>query len=124
MLAKQLEFREQQLQTRLEPVEAQHRQAQTLHDDLKRKEQDLSVQIKTFEREQKEFIMKRDQWAHEQGSILTRVGQQKSALAQAEETLRQQRQDLDDLLQALQEGKLPGALDGVDPAELQVLRRK
>src|SRR4051812_34932782 len=49
--------------------------------------------------------MTRDQWARDQASIVARLGQQKTALAHVEEALREQRQDLADVLAKLQEGQ-------------------
>ena len=64
--------------------------------------------------------MTRDQWAEDQASILSRVNQQKSALSQAEEALRQQRQELDDLVSNLQ--RAPAAAGHEVEEELQLLR--
>jgi pSer/pThr/pTyr-binding forkhead associated (FHA) protein len=121
-LASQLQFREQQLQVRAGPLEAQQKQAHCLQEELARKQQNLKQQLEAFERQQKEFSMVRDQWAQDQTSIIMRVGQQKSALAQAEETLRQQRQDLDDLLAALQDGQ--ALEEHRENQDMQELRRE
>jgi septal ring factor EnvC (AmiA/AmiB activator) len=73
---------------------------------MARQQQTLTQQLEAFAREKKEFSMKCDQWANDQASILTRLGQQKATLAQVEEALRGQRAELDDVLAALQEGKV------------------
>ena len=80
----------------------------------------LSEQIQAFEQEKKEFLMVREQWAKDQGAILVCLGEQKKALAQVEETLREQRQGLDCVLTALQEAR-PVA-EGAEDGELEKLQ--
>jgi len=92
-----------------------HAQAQTTN-----QQQDLSEQLQAFDKEKQEFFMTREQWARDQAAILARLGEQKSALAQVEETLREQRRGLDDFLAVLQEAR-PVA-EGSPEAELQNLR--
>ncbi|HYV36488.1 MAG TPA: FHA domain-containing protein [Gemmataceae bacterium] len=119
-LARQLQFREQHLQSR-EGASAEHlRASDALQQDLSRQQHALNHQLEAFERQKKEFSMKCDQWASDQASLLTRLGQQKMTLAQVEETLRGQRQDLDDVLAALQEGQALGEQAG--NGELAALR--
>jgi chromosome segregation ATPase len=59
-------------------------------------------------------------WAQDQDSLLTRLGQQKSVLAQVEETLRLQRQNLDVIVAALQETRPSD--EAAKDVELQKLR--
>jgi chromosome segregation ATPase len=80
----------------------------------------FSEKLQAFEHEKKEFLMVREQWAKDQGEILVRLGAQKTALAQVEETLREQRRGLDDVLTALQEAQ-PVA-DGAQDGELEKLQ--
>jgi chromosome segregation ATPase len=96
--ARQLELGEQQAPGRLGPVESQRA-------GLLAQQQRLETQVKEYERKQQEFFIMRDQWLQDQSAILERLGQQKAALAQAEETLREQRQNIDDLLTDMQEAR-------------------
>jgi chromosome segregation ATPase len=80
----------------------------------------LAEQLKAFEQQKKEFFMAREQWARDQASILARLGEQQTALAQVEETVRRQRQDLGDVLIALQEGRPAG--DSASEGEVRQLR--
>jgi hypothetical protein len=114
-LARQLEQREKQAPDQREPLDPKRL-------DLTTQQQQFVAKVQAFERQQKEFFMMRDQWAQDQSAILERLGQQKAALAQAEETLREQRQNLDDLLADLQEARPVAA--PVDSAALQQLREE
>jgi pSer/pThr/pTyr-binding forkhead associated (FHA) protein len=54
-----------------------------------------SEQLQAFEQQKKEFFMTREQSARDQASLLARFKEQQAALAQMEETLRQQRQSIE-----------------------------
>jgi pSer/pThr/pTyr-binding forkhead associated (FHA) protein len=114
-LARQLEHREKQAQGQQGPLDDQRL-------DLTAQQQQFTAKVQAFERLQKEYVMMRDQWAQDQSAILERLGQQKAALAQAEETLHEQRQNLDDLLADLQEAR-PAAAPA-DDGILQQLREE
>jgi pSer/pThr/pTyr-binding forkhead associated (FHA) protein len=114
-LARQLEHREKQAQGQRGPLDDQRL-------DLTAQQQEFTAKVQAFERLQKEYVMMRDQWAQDQSAILERLGQQKAALAQAEETLREQRQNLDDLLADLQEARPVAA--PVEGAALLQLREE
>jgi exonuclease SbcC len=121
-LARQLQFRDQQLEGRIAPLEQERQRLEAERLKLDNQQQSISRIQQDLEREQKEFSMMRDQWAKDHAVILSRVAQQKAALAQAEETLREQRQGLDDLLANLQEGR--AAVDPEQAGEVEQLRQE
>jgi pSer/pThr/pTyr-binding forkhead associated (FHA) protein len=77
-------------------------------------------ELQAFESEKKEFSMTRDQWTRDQATVLARLGAQKAALAQAEETLHKQRQELDDFLACLQDAQAGAKRE--EDGELEILR--
>jgi chromosome segregation ATPase len=117
--ARLLQHREQQLQECSAPLE--QRQAHLADDaeQLARQTQQLDEKRQTLEQQQKELAMLRDQWTQDQLAILDRLGHHKTAMALAEETLREQRRSLDDLLNDLQTGG--GTTEGPRDGELKRL---
>jgi chromosome segregation ATPase len=98
-----------------------HLQELKVHEEQLRKQQsDLEAQAKILDQQKKEFPM-RDSLAGT-SAVIVRLGQQKAALAGAEESLREQRQQLDDLLASLQEAGPP--VESVDAGELERLREE
>jgi chromosome segregation ATPase len=102
-MVRQLQLREQHLVDQVAPLEQQRAQLADEYQQWTRRWQQLSAKLQAFEQEQKEFAMKKEQRAHNQGAILDCLAQHKVAMAQAEETLHVQRQSLDDLIAIVQE---------------------
>jgi chromosome segregation ATPase len=121
--ARQLEFREQHLQATLVPQNDHRTELEALQRQLALQQQESTAKLAELERQRKESSMMRDHCVHDQTAVIQRLGQQKAALAQAEEALREQRLDLDDLLANLQEeGSVATAGSGA--AELEALREE
>jgi chromosome segregation ATPase len=120
-MAHQLQSREQQLEEQAAPQEQQGAKSAEEYQEWTRRWQQLSAKLQAFEQEQKEFAMMKAQRARNQGAILERLAQQKSAMAQAEEMLHLQRHGLDDLIAFVQDAS--AADDGQHAGELANLRQ-
>jgi DNA repair exonuclease SbcCD ATPase subunit len=121
-LSNQLENDQQPAATDPEKAAELRQRLEFLENENASYKQALAQKLLVLDREQKELAIMRDQWVNDQAAILERLARQKSAMAQVEETLREQRRSLDDVLTALQQPRPEG--DAPDAKELELLREE